>query len=317
VRAAADGVAPHPNLLFCCSAVLLFYTSLHLPMRYRMIGIDLDGTLLDRRGRVSDENRRAVERARDAGVIVVPCTGRGWRESREALAAIDAAGPGVFVTGAAVSDAQSGRTLDLAQIEPHLVLRIIRHLADQPEAVLVFRDEALAGHDYLVTGAGSLTPNTQWWFQRTGATVHYQQHVSLDDVHHCLRVGVVATEPRMRQLTAHLRRHLTGRVLLHSFAAVQMPDPAQTLHILEVFAPGVDKWRGLTWIARAHGIEGDQIAVIGDEINDVQMLASAGCGIAMGNAIDEAKALASHVTADCDHAGVAVAIGRLLSGEWR
>ena len=45
-----------------------------------LIAVDLDGTLLDGRGRVSEANRRAVERLRAAGWTLVPATGRSWRE---------------------------------------------------------------------------------------------------------------------------------------------------------------------------------------------------------------------------------------------
>ena len=54
-------------------------------MRYKMICVDLDGTLLDSHGRVSEANLRSLHDAVDAGVRVVPCTGRAWCESRHVL----------------------------------------------------------------------------------------------------------------------------------------------------------------------------------------------------------------------------------------
>ena len=59
-------------------------------------------------------------------------------------------------------------------------------------AVLVFRDRGRAGHDYLVTGQGELSRNTQWWFEVTGATVHFDRQLSEANLHHALRVGIVA-----------------------------------------------------------------------------------------------------------------------------
>ena len=285
-------------------------------MRYRMIAIDLDGTLLNRRGRVSEANASAIARAREAGVIVVPCTGRAWRESKATLDVLPMEGPGVFVTGAAVSDIQTGRSLDLSVIEPHLALRIVEHLWGLPEAVLVFRDLELAGHDYLVTGRGELLPNTQWWFRATGATVRYQTDIRQDDLHHSLRVAVVAKRSRIEAIKSVLSDSLAGEISMHSFQAIQEPDPRDNIHILEIFARGVDKWRGIDWVAHQHGIDTADVAAIGDEINDLAMLASAGCGIAMGNAIDRVKAVARHVTHACDADGVAHAIDNLLAGVW-
>ncbi|MEX2215738.1 MAG: HAD family hydrolase [Phycisphaeraceae bacterium] len=303
-------------------------------MKYRLIGIDLDGTLLDARGKVSDGNRDAVRRALEAGVMVVPCTGRGWNEAKEPLETVfggvkwkdgshtsagsagELASPGVFVTGAAVCDVRGGKSLDLAMIEPHVAMELVDALRDMPEAVLVYRDLASVGHDYLITGRGSLTPNTQWWFQRSGATVHYQREVNADDLQGTLRVGVVARRDSMEPAKERVRERLGEQVFFHSFQAVQMPDPAESMHILEVFAAGVDKWRGIEWVAQAHGITAAEIAVIGDEINDVQMLANAGCGIAMGNAIEQVRKVARYTTHENTRDGVAHAIEQLLVGRW-
>ena len=286
-------------------------------MKYRIIGVDLDGTLLNDRNEVSEANRAAIAKARAAGALVVPCTGRAWRESRLALKSVsDLLEMGVFVGGAAISDMVTGKSIDISVIEPHLAMELVRFLYDLPEAVLVFRDANLVGHDYLVTGRGSLTPNTEWWFQATQAKVQFQRDITLDDLHHTLRVGIVAAVSQMNRVTAALRDKFTGRIVMQSFQAVQMPDPAESMHVLEVFGWGVDKWRGLRWLADQRGLDASQVAVIGDEVNDVAMLESAGCGIAMGNAIDAVKAVADHVTLENEASGVGVAIEKLISGEW-
>ena len=281
-----------------------------------MIAIDLDGTLLDRHGQVSDENLTAIAKAQRAGVMIVPCTGRGWREAGTVIGRLSGVSVGVFVTGAVVSQIESGQSLDLAMIEPNLAMRLVRFFEHLPEAVLVFRESSLCGHDYLVTGRGSLTAATQWWFEMTGATVHFQEKVTPVDLHHTLRVGIVASPQRVEPLRQQLREAFSDQVFVQSFEAVTSSDPTQSVHILEVFAAGVDKWRGLSWIADQHGIEPRQIAAIGDQSNDLAMLESAGCGIAMANAVEAVKAASDHITLDCDQHGVAHAIGQLLAAKW-
>lgn len=285
-------------------------------MRYRLLALDLDGTLLGRSGRPSAANLAAVARAQEAGCLVAPCTGRAWREARLALTDFPSPEIGVFVTGAAVSDLTTGRTVDLACIEPHLALEVVERLVDLPEAVLICQDADLTGHDYLVTGRGTLTPNTQWWFQSTGARVRFERRADPDLLHHTLRVGIVADARRVWEVTERLKRDMGQQVEMHYFEAVQQPDPKLNMYVMEVFARGVDKWRGLTWIAGQRGIRPEQIAVIGDEINDIAMLKGAGCGIAMGNAIDSVKQAADHVTGDCDADGVAQAIDALMDERW-
>lgn len=321
--------------LIVLSMSALSHVAYSIAMHFQMLAIDLDGTLLDSRGRVSEANRRAVRAARQAGVLVVPCTGRGWRESLSVLeqlydgvredfgnedanpaeaAAFDS--PGVFVTGAQVCDARTGRSLDLAMMEPHLALEVVDRLRDLPEAVLVYSDAAQSGYDYLVTGKGELTPNTRWWFEQWNARVAHSPCQSIDDLSCPLRVGVVATLRRMQAAVERLTPAMADRVFFHHFEAVQQPDPRDSMHILEIFAAGVDKWRGLQWLADAHGISESRIAAIGDEINDVTMIRNSGYGIAMDNGIGAVRAVADHVTTSNDADGVARAIERLLAGEF-
>ena len=284
-----------------------------------MIAIDLDGTLLDDAAGISDTNLAAIKAAQSRGVLVVPSTGRSWRESRRVLASfplVDDEQVGVFVTGAAISDLATGQTQDISVIEPHLAMRIVERLCDLPEAVLVFRDAELAGHDYMVTGRGILTPNTQWWFQDTGASVRFVDKPTLDDLHHTLRVGIVAVAEQARKVGRWIADAMGDSVIVQSFEAIQQPEPAQSVHVLEVFAQGVDKWRGIDWIARQRGLDPARIAMIGDGANDLAAVEAAGCGIAMGNADDQVKAVADHVTGDCRDGGVAQAIDRLLAGDW-
>jgi len=285
----------------------------------RLVGIDLDGTLLNPAGRIDPQDAAAVRRAMEAGITVVPCTGRAWHEARHVLRQppMDELALGIFVTGACVRDIRTGASHDIAVIEPHLAQEIVQHLSPLPEAVLVLREHPLAGHDYLVTGRGELSANTRWWFEHTGADVVHRPDVTLADLRHCLRVGVVASRDRVGRIEADLAAAFGEAISLHSFEALTSPDPAESVHIVEVFARGVDKWRGLRWLCDRHGIKPEQVACIGDEVNDVAMVARAGCGIAMGNAIEPVKKAARFVTHGHNQAGVAHALQQVISGRWR
>ena len=283
---------------------------------YKMIAIDLDGTLLGDDETVSAENLAALRRAAAGGVMVVPCTGRAWLESKRVLDQLPAPGPGVFVNGAVVADLPSGDSLDLAIIEPHLAAAIVEHLYDMPEAVLVLQDAQQVGHDYLITGRGELAPKTQAWFDACGSAVRYTERPSLEQLHHTLRVAMLADERRMRKVADDVLAAFPGRLSTHYFGALQRPDDPQSRSLFEMFAAGVDKWRGLMWLGGQHGIHPRQIAAIGDEINDLSMIQNAGCGVAMDNAIDDAKSIADRTTLSNTQHGVAHAIDMLIEGQW-
>ena len=280
-----------------------------------MIGVDLDGTLLDTSGRLPERNVEAIARANEAGLMVVLCTGRGLAESKMVIEGLGHEGPVVLANGALVSDPTTGETLHRATVEPGLAHEVVWHLREQKHAVLILLDPEPMGVDYLVTQGELMTENTRWWFENIGATIRESEEVGEVDLHHALRVGVVGPGKAMPMLVQGLNERFGGRVFVQHFAAVK-PLDSEDIHVLEVFANGVDKWRGLMWVAERHGIEGSEIAEVGDHINDVSMVSAAGCGIAMGNAVDVVKDCAARVTGRNDDYGVADAIDKLLGGEW-
>ncbi|MEO0965774.1 MAG: HAD hydrolase family protein [Planctomycetota bacterium] len=289
-------------------------------MNYRLLAIDMDGTLLGPGGHVSPAVRQAVHRALDEGVFVVPATGRGWREAQIGLQKLDDAyhrlGLGIFNTGACIAHTTTGESVDLADFEPHLCLELIEHLRPMPEAVLVHMDRHLTGVDYLVTGDGDLTDNTTRWLEQNDLRHTVNRHPTPDDLHHALRVGLVARGQRAFDVCKNVDDVFAGKISVHAFAGVPTAQGEEAVYIAEVFAADVNKWRGIAFLMDQHGIAAAEVACIGDEINDLAMLEAAGCGIAMANAVDRAKAAADRHTLSNQEDGVAHAINMLLSGQW-
>lgn len=286
-------------------------------MKYRLLAIDLDGTLLDSRGRLSEANRRAVERARQAGVLVVLCTGRGLTESRHVITALGHHGPIILAGGAHVSDPTTGKTLYRAIIEPNLAAELIAHLDPGSHAVVALLDPEPWGHDYLVVGSEHLTSNTRWWFETIGARIRAVNEPAEQDLHHILRVGIVGPTTMMPPVQRSVEQRFGERVVVQHFTAVaDTTTRDETVDVLEVFGAGVSKWAGLTWLAGEHNIDLGQVAAIGDQINDISMVERAACGVAMANAVPAVKRVADHMTTTNDESGVAQAIDRMLAGEW-
>jgi len=283
-------------------------------MKYRMLAIDLDGTLFDSRGRIPEANREAIARAQDRGLLVVPCTGRALKEAQWALEELGHDTPAVFAGGAHVSDPTTGQTLYRVTVEPNLALDVVQVLRESGHAVLILLDPEITGDDYLVVGDDRLTPNTRWWFESIGARVKPLEEPAEADLHHTLRVGIVGESDAMPDVKAALTDRFAERVFVQHFQAVG--EHNERINVLEVFAKGVNKWSGLHWVAESHGFEAAEVAAIGDEINDLAMIESAGCGIAMGNAISAVRGVARRVTRSNNEAGVAHAIEHLLDGRW-
>src|SRR5918993_5276283 len=119
--------------------------------QYRMIAIDLDGTLLSPRGEVTPRVKAAVHRALDAGLLVCFATGRNWTESRTVLDAVEHYDSAVFVGGAMVVDTKNEVVLHRMMMQPDLARELCTHLEAAGHAVLALQDTTTAGFDYLVT----------------------------------------------------------------------------------------------------------------------------------------------------------------------
>lgn len=294
---------------------------------YDLIAIDLDGTLLNSWGKVSAAGIDAVARARRAGVHVTVCTGRGLIECRSILRTIEQSKPVVVAGGSMVACPETSATLHRFPIGQGLVQRLCDCLVAHDHAVLILKDPHTTGHDYTILspkGPGALDPVTRWWFEVMNITPRFIAALSEDEhPEHTVRVGVCGTRRATSRAASEVREAFGAEVSMNHFQAVapqsqrgEEPDPDDAIVILETFAKAANKWSAIEWVAGQLQVPHNRIAAIGNDVNDLEMLSEAGLGIAMGNAIPEAKSVADHLTLGNDEDGVAVAIDRLLRGEW-
>ncbi|MBS0189997.1 MAG: HAD-IIB family hydrolase [Phycisphaerales bacterium] len=294
-------------------------------MRYRLLAVDLDGTLFNRAGSVSPTNIAAVERARAAGLKVIVCTGRGLLECSGGLEAINQQEPVVVAGGAIIADPVRQTTIHRFNIHQSLVHDAVEIILASKHAALVLKDPLQAGFDYLVVNPDDcpLDPVTQWWFAKMNVEVRYTQSLAEDPCPLAtVRIGACGMGHILDHAKGQLIAALGDNAVIHNFPAVVAPEhvktlgDGQTLNILEVFDKDATKWSAISWLAKEWDIRPAQIIAIGDEINDLSMIQGAGLGIAMGNAIPATKAAARRITLSNEESGVAHAIDRVLAGDW-
>lgn len=293
-------------------------------LNYDILALDLDGTLLGPDGTVSPANRAAVQRARQAGLAIFPCTGRGLVECRHILDHIGHVGPVAVAGGAMIADLASGRTLHRFAMSPGTVAHAVEAFHQEGNAALVLKDRYAAGFDYLVvTGPHNhaIDPVSVWWFEALKVELKFVASLE-EDTHpeYTIRASIVADARRSVPLMQRLRDHFGTSALLHSFPAVISNDLQNAgdreVHVLEVFDARAHKWSAVQWFAEQNALFSPRVCAMGDHINDVTMLREAALGIAMGNAAPEARAVADIVTRSNADDGVAHAIDQILAGAW-
>lgn len=264
----------------------------------RLIALDVDGTLLNSRGEVSEETARAIHEARRRGVRVVLATGRSAPEAAWLTRETGCDGRAVCLGGAAIADAVTGRHLRRWDMAPDAAARVLEALRGQPLACMVFAGEA-----------NVLDPYSNRYFHTCYPFESYLSSVvEAPDIGAYLRAhDLPLTKIHARgdpdifpALRAELGR-VPGLILTSSG-----PDN------FEVVAAGVDKGKALCLLGREWGVGPEDIAAVGDSDNDLAMLRAVGWPVAMGNASPEVKAAARLVTDSNDEDGVAHAIFHLL-----
>lgn len=276
--------------------------------QYRLVAIDLDGTLLSPDGGVSPRNKAAVRRALQAGLLICFATGRNWTESVTVLDAVEHYSTAVFVGGAMVIDTKAGKTLHRQGVNPQLAREVCRALESLGHAALVLQDTGSAGVDYLVQKGAVLNEATSQWMVATSAQVHEVDDLSNYAHEHTIRVGICAGHDETGRVRDALRAQFGDRILCQSLYV-----PTYSVEVLEVFDPAVNKWQGILHVAEAHGVKPEQIVAIGDDINDLPMIQNAGLGVAMGNARPEVLAAAKRVIKTNSEDGLAEFLEELVS----
>ena len=257
---------------------------------FRMIAIDLDGTLLSPKGEVAPATKRAVRRALDAGLLVCFATGRSYTESRTVLEAVEHQATAVFIGGAHIVDTGKRVTLHRMLMETSLAQGVCGMFEKLGIAALALQDHATAGIDYLISYGIPINPETARWMRVTKSSWRLEKNLGAYNHQHTIRVGIVAAIEEITRAEKMLVDAYHERVY---FNAIHVPHA--DVSVLEVFDPSVNKWEGIMQVARQHGIKPSQIVAIGDDVNDLHMIRNAGLGVAMGNARDQVKAIAKRV----------------------
>ncbi|HYF78977.1 MAG TPA: Cof-type HAD-IIB family hydrolase [Symbiobacteriaceae bacterium] len=278
-------------------------------MPYRLIALDLDGTLLTSRHEITPRTREALRAARERGIVATVATGRSPHSARLISRDIGG-GPIICCNGAAVYD-EAGNPVSIKPIPQAPLLRCLEVCI---EAGLLLECYTELGN-YMDRPVAHMLAYKRWFLPRLSwarglqalARIWRRNHVKpvrnllkwaeQPDHPKVLKVMVVGEAANLGQAAARLGREVPGLSLTSSGR-----------ENIEVMAAGVNKGHGLQMLAARLKIPREALIAFGDSDNDLEMLTYAGTGVAMGNANDAAKAAAARVTGTNNEDGVAAAI---------
>ncbi|MEH7415234.1 Cof-type HAD-IIB family hydrolase [Neobacillus drentensis] len=233
----------------------------------KLVALDMDGTLLNNKGKVSEGNRKAINAAKEKGVIVILSTGRSLLTVREHADDLELTSYLVTVNGSEIWDEK--REL----VERNIV---------NPEHIQ-WMWELSKQH------------KTKFWAINTERTWHNEMP---EDLHKSdwLKFGFTIEDDVTREL---VYQELTAK------SEFELTN--STMKNIEVNAAGIHKARGLSVVCSRLGIDMKNVMAVGDSRNDLMMIKEAGLGVAMGNAQEVVKETADWITATNEEDGVAKA----------
>jgi hydroxymethylpyrimidine pyrophosphatase-like HAD family hydrolase len=276
------------------------------PRRFRLLALDIDGTLLRTDKALSPRVRAAVEVAQQRGVHVVLVTGRRYPAARRVARALGCEVPLVLHNGALI--VQDEAPLRCVTLDIEVARRAIRAGRECGADPVVHSGRQGEGRLMIETLDASNTMLSRY-LERSGSDLCRVPELCAALVEAPLQVMFGGEVARMAALRERLATTLGRDARIE-----RTVYPRQGVGILDVLDPAVSKASALTFLQERWGVEAAETLAIGDNWNDHEMLQHAGLGLVMGNADPEMLALGLPVLPTNDEDGAAIAIERYVLG---
>ena len=262
--------------------------------RIALVVSDVDGTLVTKDKTLTDGARRAVRRLRDAGIGFTITSSRPTIGMRFLIEPLAITLPIGAFNGSSIVDPQ------LNPIEQHLIpasaaQRSLDVLNEYGVDIWLFTNELWLTRN----GDGEYVPNEKSAIRADPTIVaDFAPYLSAA----CKIVGASSDAALLQRCEAAMVKAVGAQA-----TAVRSQS-----YYLDVTPPGCDKGTFVQAMAKRQGISTDAVATVGDMQNDLAMFKTSGLSIAMGNATNDVKKLATHVTTSNEDEGFAGAIEMIL-----
>ena len=269
----------------------------------RMIGVDLDGTLLNSEKQLTAYTREVLKKAIEQEVAVVVATGRPFSGVPDELKHFPGIRYALTANGARILDMQKQKVVyeNLLSVE-------------SSEKVIDILRKHHAIHEFFVDGVGYMNEdglkNVYAYFEDPHMAEYLQStRITVKDVKEKLQ----AMKCEVDKLQGIFRNQKDKEEALEELNTLSgIVVTAAMDNNLEINKEGTNKGLGLLQLGKSLGISREEIMACGDGGNDVEMLKEVGFAIAMANAYDTVKTAADFVTVSNDEDGVAKAIERFV-----
>lgn len=276
-------------------------------MKYKMLCIDMDGTLLGKGKKISEENKKAIKSVYEKGVKIIVATGRIYNNAEYYSHILGVKAPVIAANGAVVIDRDNDKVIYDNPIKHDDCLKLIDLLFKMKMFFHFYTLEGIYSNNFL-TDMG-----TKFYMKKQVGCEEFkiQYHVikdkkmwkeifkdNIDEISKCI---VMSTSPKKIIEFKEKLKDIKG--------LVNFGSGSRSVEINNIEA---SKGNAVKALAEYYGIEREEIVAIGDNENDLSMIEYAGFGVAMDNAIDSLKDIADFITSSNKNNGVARALEKIF-----
>lgn len=272
--------------------------------KIRIIALDLDGTLLNSNKELTPGNFAALQKAADAGIEIVPTTGRFYGGMPEVIRKMPFVHYVITINGAAVYDVRKQQDIAKAEIPMQKAVEIMEYFDTLPVI-----------YDCYMDNWGWMTRAMWEKAEEFAPNAHYMKMIKE------LRTPVPELKTRLKETGHDVQKiqffvqdmKLHGELL--QSLPMQFPTTAVSTSVsnnIEINDRHANKGEAIGKLAAYLGFDISETMSFGDGLNDLSMIKAAGIGVAMANACSEVLAAADEMTLDCDHDGVAAGIKKFI-----
>jgi Cof subfamily protein (haloacid dehalogenase superfamily) len=269
----------------------------------RLLAVDIDGTLLDSRGRLPDAHRDALVAASASGVEIALATGRSFHFTKPIADLLPIPLTLIVNNGAVVKD-QTGATALRHLLSREAARRVLAETRAYEDCVALVFDRPRE-RQIVFERMDWLHPHRRGYYEKNKAFIAeasapLAEMLTDDPIQVMFNGGVAA----MRALAGALR----ALPIADQFAVAVTEYEPRDFSLVDVNAAGCSKGTTLARWTTSRDLSPDEVMAVGDNLNDVEMLDFAGTAIVMGNATETLKSRGYRVTATNDENGLAQAI---------
>ena len=276
-------------------------------MGYKMVCIDMDGTLLTKRKKVSEESREIIKKVYDKGVEIVVTTGRIYNNAEYYSNFLGVKSPVIAANGAIVKN----------KIDSEIIYENPISMDECMKLIDLLYEMKFLFHFY--TTDGIFCNNS---FTEISTKLYMTKQVGYESLK--INYHVIRSKEKWINFFKENKNKITKCIVFSAFPEKINRCKESLKKIegivyfgagkrsIEINNRGVSKGNAVKALAEKYGIKREEIICIGDNENDLSMIEYAGLGVAMGNAIDSVKEIADYVTSSNDDNGVAKALKKFF-----